>query len=65
MLASRMIWPRRSRSLTTWAPSSAGVIAHGKLIAEGTLAELRARIGRESSLEDIFLDLVAEGAEAA
>jgi ABC-2 type transport system ATP-binding protein len=42
-----------------------GVIAHGRLIAEGTLAELRTRIGRESTLEDIFLDLVAEGAEAA
>ena len=42
-----------------------GVISGGRLIAEGTLAELRARIGRESSLEDIFLDLVAQGAEAA
>jgi ABC-2 type transport system ATP-binding protein len=42
-----------------------GVIAHGRLIAQGTLAELRTRIGRESSLEDIFLDLVAEGAAAA
>jgi ABC-2 type transport system ATP-binding protein len=42
-----------------------GVIANGRLIAQGTLAELRARIGRESSLEDIFLDLVAEGAAAA
>lgn len=42
-----------------------GVIAHGRLIAQGTLTELRARLGRESSLEDIFLDLVAEGAAAA
>ncbi|HEV7345992.1 MAG TPA: ABC transporter ATP-binding protein [Devosia sp.] len=42
-----------------------GVISQGQLIAEGTLAELRTRIGRESSLEDIFLDLVAQGAEAA
>ena len=42
-----------------------GVISHGRLIAEGTLGELRTRIGRESSLEDIFLDLVAQGAEAA
>lgn len=41
-----------------------GVIAEGRLIAEGTLAELRARIGRETTLEEIFLDLVAEG-EAA
>ena len=42
-----------------------GVITQGKLIAEGTLAELRARLGRESSLEDIFLDLVAQDAVAA
>lgn len=41
-----------------------GVIANGRLIAEGTLAELRTQIGRQSSLEDIFLDLVARG-EAA
>jgi ABC-2 type transport system ATP-binding protein len=39
-----------------------GVLAHGRLIAEGTLAELRARIGRETTLEEIFLDLVAESA---
>ena len=38
-----------------------GVIAQGRLIAEGTLAQLRARIGRETTLEEIFLDLVAEG----
>ncbi len=43
-----------------------GVIHHGKLIAEGTLAELRVRIGRGSTtLEEIFLDLVAETSEAA
>ncbi|MCP8883811.1 ABC transporter ATP-binding protein [Devosia sp. XJ19-1] len=40
-----------------------GVIAEGRLIAEGTLAELRTRIGRETTLEEIFLDLVAEGTE--
>jgi ABC-2 type transport system ATP-binding protein len=39
-----------------------GVIANGRLIAEGTLAELRTRIGRETTLEEIFLDLVAESA---
>jgi ABC-2 type transport system ATP-binding protein len=39
-----------------------GVLAHGRLIAEGTLGELRARIGRETTLEEIFLDLVAESA---
>jgi ABC-2 type transport system ATP-binding protein len=42
-----------------------GVINHGKLIAEGTLTELRARIGREDTLEEIFLDLVAQGEAAA
>jgi ABC-2 type transport system ATP-binding protein len=43
-----------------------GVIANGRLIAEGTLAELRARAGRnDTSLEDIFLGLVAEQAAAA
>jgi ABC-2 type transport system ATP-binding protein len=37
-----------------------GVIAGGRLIAEGTLAELRARAGRQdTSLEEIFLALVA------
>ena len=37
-----------------------GVINHGRLVAEGTLAELRARVGRETTLEEIFLDLVAQ-----
>ena len=38
-----------------------GVIAAGKLIAEGTLAELRAKARHGgTSLEEIFLDLVAE-----
>jgi ABC-2 type transport system ATP-binding protein len=38
-----------------------GVIARGRLIAEGTLAELRHGAGEaERSLEDIFLALVAE-----
>jgi ABC-2 type transport system ATP-binding protein len=36
-----------------------GVIARGRLIAEGTLDELRRRAGRGgTSLEDVFLDLV-------
>jgi ABC-2 type transport system ATP-binding protein len=39
-----------------------GVIAEGRLIAEGTLEELRTCIGRETTLEEIFLDLVAQGA---
>jgi ABC-2 type transport system ATP-binding protein len=43
-----------------------GVIAGGRLIAEGTLAELRARAGQgSSSLEDTFLALLAGAAEAA
>jgi ABC-2 type transport system ATP-binding protein len=43
-----------------------GVIAAGRLIAEGTLDELRARTQHdEFSLEDIFLNLVAEHSEAA
>ncbi len=42
-----------------------GVIAAGRLIAEGTLEELRLRAGKgNSSLEDIFLGLV-EAPEAA
>ncbi len=40
-----------------------GVIAQGRLIAEGTLDELRERAGRAgSTLEDVFLDLVAASA---
>jgi ABC-2 type transport system ATP-binding protein len=50
-----------------------GVIAHGKLIAEGTLEELRLQAGNgaagapsgSASLEDTFLALVAEPAQAA
>ena len=38
-----------------------GLLAGGRLIAEGTLEELRRPAGRAgSSLEDVFLDLVAE-----
>lgn len=40
-----------------------GIIARGKLLAEGTLEELRARAGAQnSSLEDVFLQLVSEPA---
>lgn len=40
-----------------------GIIQAGRLLAEGTLAELRGHSGmRDSSLEDVFLELV--GAEA-
>lgn len=38
-----------------------GIINQGKLLAEGTLEELRARSGSgQSSLEDVFLQLVSE-----
>jgi ABC-2 type transport system ATP-binding protein len=50
-----------------------GVIAHGRLIAEGTLDELRIAADKAASgspsqnvtLEDTFLTLVAEQAQAA
>ncbi len=43
-----------------------GVIAGGRLIAEGSLDELRRKAGKgDQSLEDTFLALVAEQAEAA
>ncbi len=43
-----------------------GIIDRGRLIAEGTLDELRHCAGKtETNLEDIFLDLVAERSPAA
>jgi len=42
-----------------------GILAHGRLIAEGTLGELRAAGGAHASLEDLFLDLVAADGRAA
>ena len=43
-----------------------GIIAHGRLIAEGTLDELRASAGGErASLEDLFLDLTGAAERAA
>jgi ABC-2 type transport system ATP-binding protein len=43
-----------------------GVIANGRLIAEGSLDELRIKAGKgDESLEDTFLTLVAEQAQAA
>ena len=43
-----------------------GIIDKGRLIAEGTLDELRRQAGRAgSSLEDVFLDLVAKQSSAA
>jgi len=43
-----------------------GIIANGRLVAEGTLEELRARAGhRGMTLEEIFLEVVAESPKAA
>lgn len=40
-----------------------GIIQGGKLLAEGTLAELRGRAGRaDATLEDVYLQLVGAGA---
>ena len=42
-----------------------GIVAHGRLVAEGTLAALKAGIGRGSStLEDVFLAVTGAPAEA-
>ncbi len=41
-----------------------GVIASGRLVAEGTLDELRQRNGRNDTLEDMFIALVDEAAAA-
>ena len=43
-----------------------GVISQGRLIAQGTLADLRANMGHhEASLEDLFLAILEkDGAEA-
>ncbi len=41
-----------------------GVLTNGRLIAQGTLAELRLRSGRGGTLEDVFLTLVSGSAAA-
>jgi ABC-2 type transport system ATP-binding protein len=41
-----------------------GVLADGRLVAEGDLAELRLRAGRGGTLEDVFLTLVGNSAAA-
>jgi ABC-2 type transport system ATP-binding protein len=43
-----------------------GIINHGKLLALGTVEEIRAQAGgrADESLEELFLDLTGEGAEA-
>lgn len=40
-----------------------GIINKGKLIASGTLEELREKSGQDESLEDIFLKLTEEKLE--
>jgi ABC-2 type transport system ATP-binding protein len=40
-----------------------GVIQHGRLVAEGDMASLRARFGDTGTLEDVFLNIV--GSERA
>lgn len=42
-----------------------GIIHHGRLVAVGTLAELRAQAAENASLEDIFLRLTADEEDAA
>ena len=43
-----------------------GIVAHGRLVAEGTLAELKSMTGRgSSSLEDVFLAVTGKDAQAA
>jgi ABC-2 type transport system ATP-binding protein len=42
-----------------------GVIHRGRLVFQGPLAELRGRAGRESGLEELFLELVGAAAEQA
>lgn len=46
--------------------SRVAVIAHGKIVAEGTIPELRrqARAGEETTLEELFLQAVGAGEDA-
>ncbi len=42
-----------------------GVLSHGKLVAVGTPAELKAKVGPEATLDDVFAALAGAGAETA
>jgi ABC-2 type transport system ATP-binding protein len=42
-----------------------GIIHHGKLIAVGTLEELRQQASQSNTLEDIFLELTSEKGDGA
>jgi ABC-2 type transport system ATP-binding protein len=41
---------------------SISIISRGRILAQGTLAELRARVGHDGTLEDVFLELTAPDA---
>jgi ABC-2 type transport system ATP-binding protein len=41
--------------------SEIAIIDHGRVVAKGSLDDLRAQVGSSGSLEDLFLDLVGHG----
>lgn len=41
--------------------SEIAIIDHGRVVASGSLDELRAQVGSSGSLEDLFLDLIGRG----
>ena len=58
--------PDEDREVAERMADRIGVIAAGKLVAEGTLTELRQQNGRnDTSLEDMFIALVDTNAAAA
>jgi ABC-2 type transport system ATP-binding protein len=42
-----------------------GIIDRGKIVAEGTLAQLRSKTGIDDTLEEVFLKLTNEESEVA
>jgi ABC-2 type transport system ATP-binding protein len=42
-----------------------GVLSHGRLVAIGTPAELKAQVGPDAMLDDVFAALAGSGAESA
>ena len=42
-----------------------GVLSHGRLVAIGTPAELKAQVGPDATLDDVFAALAGTGAESA
>ena len=59
--AGLLAWGWQARGWTRIYADRVGIIAGGRLIAEGTLDELRVQAGQKlPSLEDTFLALVAE-----